>query len=120
MSSHCETSYFPKHFYTKQAATEWQYITERSLHDSSGSPINPALASCERYDDSRRCPTGPCGARTGWNFIPGQIAQWKWSTDYNTSDPAGPVATGGAPFFQAEHPMNYCGNHLSWDRLLFK
>lgn len=94
----CQSSYFPKKLFTKNADVEWQQQVGRW-------PINPANAECERYDTSRKCPLGPCGARTGWAFIPGQISQWRWSTDTNDIT--------GAPFFTSERPINYCGNMIS-------
>ena len=67
---------------------------------------------CKRYDDAH---TGPaCDTRTGFAFMPGQIANWRWSTDFPAN---GPAAQGNAPFFQAQRSHNYCGSHLSRNRL---
>ncbi len=112
LHQHCAThsDYFGAKLFTQEAATQW-------LKDTSQYPMDPAQAQCERYDTARNCPTGPCFARTGWNFMPGQIANWKWSVDYDSTDLAGPIAQGNAPFFQAERTQDYCGKHLSWNRL---
>ena len=99
--AHCQSSYFPKHLFTADAAIRWR-------EEVGQSPINPAHAECERYGPSRQCPRGPCGSRPSWSFMPGQIANWKWSVDFAADDPRhfhGPYNEGN------NMPNNYCVNH---------
>ena len=112
--AYCHSSYFPKQLFSGEAAIRWR-------EDVGQWQMNPAEADCERYDASRECPRGPCGARTGWAFIPGQIANWRWSVDYDAPQ----ARHFQGPFYEAQRATNYCGNaispgnsHLSWNRLL--
>lgn len=97
-SNNSQCKYFPSHMYTNKAIEQWQQKNYQYPRDWASMP-------CENFDTL--FPTGPCGARTGWAFMPGQIAKWRWSTDYDTCDSRGPVVNGKAPFWNGPNPGLY-------------
>lgn len=106
MSNNPSCKYFPNKLFTNESVRDWQTTNFQY-------PRDWAMMPCENFDTP--FPTGPCGARTGWAFMPGQIAKWRWSTDYDTCDPKrdpnsaqlNPVVMGQAPFWNGPNPGLY-------------